>query len=109
MASMQEFQARLRAAVRETVKKVVAEGALPEGADGASLFTVLEDLALAAGDAVSLEVFEQNLALLAAGEQPADCCPQCGGIGQQVKKRMPQVQLPPRTATLVKCQRRRLR
>ena len=87
MATMQEFQARVRAAVRETVQKVLAEGDLPEGADGAALFTVIEDMALAAGDAVSLEVFEQRLAELTAEEQPADCCPQCGRLGQQVKKR----------------------
>lgn len=87
MATMQEFQARMRAAVRETVEKVLAEGDLPEGADGAALFTVIEDLALAAGDAVSLEVFEQKLAELTAGEQSAVCCPQCGRAGQQVKKR----------------------
>jgi hypothetical protein len=87
MATMQEFQVRMRAAVRETVQKVLAEGDLPEGADGAALFTMIEDLALSAGDAVSLEVFEQRLAELTASEQPADCCPECGQVGQRVKKR----------------------
>jgi hypothetical protein len=87
MATMQEFQARMRAAMRETVQKVLAEGDLPEGADGEALFTIIEDLALAAGDAVSLEVFEEQLAKLTAEEQPADCCPGCGCLGQQVKKR----------------------
>jgi len=87
MATMQEFQARMQAAVRETVEKVLAEGDLPEGADGAALFTVIEDLALAAGDAISLEVFDQQLAKLTADEQPADCCPTCGRVGQRAKHR----------------------
>jgi hypothetical protein len=87
MATMQEFQARMQAAVRETVQKVLAEGDLPEGAEGAALFTVIENLALAAGDAVSREVFEQQLSELAATERPADGCPQCGRVGRQVKKR----------------------
>lgn len=86
MATMQEFQARMQAAVRETVQKVLAEGDLPEGTEGAALFTVIENLALAAGDAVSLEVFEQQLAELTATEQ-ADCCPQCGRVGRPVKQR----------------------
>lgn len=87
MATKQEFQARLRLAVRETVQKVLAEGDLPERAEGAALFTVIEDLALTAGDAVSLEVFSQQLAELSADEKPVDCCPTCGRVGQQAKRR----------------------
>jgi hypothetical protein len=86
MATKQEFQARVRAAVREAVQKVLAEGDLPERS-GEALFTIMEDLALDAGDAVSLEFFEQQLAELAADKPPADCCPQCGRVGQQVKRR----------------------
>lgn len=85
MATKLEFQARVRAAVREAVKKVLAEGDLPERS-GEALFTVIEDLALDAGDAVSLEFFEQQLAELAA-EQSADCCPQYGRQCPPVKLR----------------------
>lgn len=86
MATKQEFQARVRSAVREAVQKVLAEGDLPPRAEGEALFTVIEDLALDAGDAVSLEFFEQQLAELGADEQPA-CCPKCSRAGRRVKLR----------------------
>ena len=56
MANKAAFQARFRDAIRETVRKFLEEE-LPETAEGEALFTVIEDLALNAGDAVSLEVF----------------------------------------------------
>jgi hypothetical protein len=87
MATKQEFQARLRSAVRETVQKVLAEGGLPERTDGAALFTVIEDVALDAGDAVSLEFFEQQFSELTKDKQAADCCPECGEVIQEVKRR----------------------
>jgi hypothetical protein len=84
MATTQQFQARLRQAVREAVKKVLREEELPEPEAGEALFTQIETLALAAGDAVSLEVFEQQLAECGGGNPR---CPRCGREGQRVKQR----------------------
>jgi len=75
MASIEQFQERLRRAVRESLQKCLAEGDLPEAQEGEAGFTTIETLALAAGDAVSLEVFEQQLA--ESGMGPPHC-PHCG-------------------------------
>jgi|ERR1700730_13289034 hypothetical protein len=84
MATNEEFQKRLREAVREAVGKVLAEGDLPEGESDEALFTKIESLALLAGDAVSLEVFEQRLLECESGSAS---CPHCGGDGRRVKQR----------------------
>ena len=84
MATSQQFQDRLRRAVREAVQKVLADGDLPEVQEGEACFMTIETLALAAGDAVSLEVFEQQLA--ESGMGPPHC-PRCGFEGQRVKQR----------------------
>ena len=89
MATIQQFQERLRRAVREAVQKCLAEGELPEGPEGEALFTTIETLALAAGDAVSLEVFEQQLA--ESGMGPPHC-PRCGFEGKHIKQRDRSVQ-----------------
>jgi hypothetical protein len=89
MATTDEFQARLRDAIRAAVQNVLAEGDLPEGDPDDALFTRIEDLALAAGDAVSLEVFQQQLSRCDSGS-PA--CPHCGRVGQRVKRRERTVQ-----------------
>ena len=84
MATMEQFQARLRVAVREALQKILAAGDLPEAAAGEARFTTIETLALAAGDAVSLELFEQQLA--ESGMGPPHC-PKCGFEGQRIKQR----------------------
>ena len=84
MATIEQFQERLRRAVREALQKVLAEGDLPETPEGEARFTTIETLALAAGDAVSLEVFEQQLA--ESGMGPPHC-PRCGFEGKRVKPR----------------------
>jgi hypothetical protein len=85
MATTQEFQVRLRRAVNEAVQKVLAEGDLPAGEDGEALFTIIENLALAAGDAISLEIFEQKLHELECGGEPGtDRCPECDRVGKHV-------------------------
>jgi hypothetical protein len=84
MATTEQFQERLRLAVRGALQKVLAEGGLPEAQDGEARFTTIETLALAAGDAVSLEVFEQQLA--ESGMGPPHC-PRCGFQGQRIKQR----------------------
>jgi hypothetical protein len=84
MATSEQFQERLRRAVREAVQKVLAEGDLPETQEGEARFTTIEALALAAGDAVSLEVFEQQLA--ESGMGPPHC-PRCGFEGKRIKQR----------------------
>ena len=84
MATTVQFQERIRRAVREAVKKVLAEGDLPEAVEGEARFTTIETLALAAGDAVSLEVFEQQLA--ESGMGPPHC-PRCGFEGERIKQR----------------------
>ena len=84
MATIEQFQERLRRAVREAVQKGLAEGDLPEAQEGEARFTTIETLALAAGDAVSLEVFEQQLA--ESGMGPPHC-PRCGFEGQRIKQR----------------------
>ena len=84
MATIERFQERLRLAVREALQKVLAEGDLPEaGEEGEARFTTIETLALAAGDAVSLEVFEQQLAECGMGPPH---CPHCGFEGQRAKQ-----------------------
>jgi hypothetical protein len=89
MATYEQFQERLRRAVREAVQKCLAEGDLPEAQEGEARFTTIETLALAAGDALSLEVFEQQLA--ESGMGPPHC-PRCGFEGQRVKQRERTVQ-----------------
>lgn len=89
MATREHFQERLRRAVREAVRNCLAEGDLPEAQDGEARFTTIETLALAAGDAVSLEVFEQQLAESGLGPPH---CPRCGFEGQRVKQRERTVQ-----------------
>ena len=84
MATIEQFQERLRRAVREELQKCLAEGDLPEAEEGEVRFTTIETLALAAGDAVSLEVFEQQLA--ESGMGPPHC-PHCGFEGQRIKQR----------------------
>ena len=89
MATIDQFQQRLRQAVREAVHKVLAEGDLPEPEEGEARFTTIETLALAAGDAVSLEVFEQQLAERGLGPPH---CPHCGFEGQRARQRERSVQ-----------------
>ena len=89
MATIEEFQERLRQAVRQALQKCLAEGDLPEAHEGEAGFTTIETLALAAGDAVSLEVFEQQLA--ESGMGPPHC-PHCGFEGQRIKQRERRVQ-----------------
>ncbi len=84
MATNEQFQERLRRAVREAVRKCLAEGDLPEAQEGEVGFTTIETLALAAGDAVSLEVFEQQLAESGLGPPH---CPCCGFEGKRMKQR----------------------
>jgi len=89
MATKEGFQQRLRLAVREALRKVLAEGDLPEAEEGEARFTTIETLALAAGDAVSLEVFEQQLAECGLGTPH---CPHCGFEGQRARQRERTVQ-----------------
>ena len=89
MATIEEFQKRLRQAVCQALQKCLAEGDLPEAQEGEAGFTTIETLALAAGDAVSLEVFEQQLA--ESGMGPPHC-PHCGFEGQRIKQRERRVQ-----------------
>jgi hypothetical protein len=89
MATIEQFQERLRLAVRDALQKVLGEGELPETPEGEARFTTIETLALAAGDAVSLEVFERQLA--ESGMGPPHC-PHCGFEGQRVKQRDRRVQ-----------------
>ena len=49
MATIEQFQGRLRLAVREALQKVLADGDLPEAEEGEARFTTIETLALAAG------------------------------------------------------------
>jgi len=84
MATIEQFQERLRRAVREALQKVLADGDLPEAAEGEAGFTTIETLALAAGDAVSLEVFEQQLA---EGGMGPPHCPRCGFEGKHIRQR----------------------
>jgi hypothetical protein len=89
MATVEQFQERLRSAIREAVQKCLAEGDLPAAREGEAHFTTIEALALAAGDAVSLEVFEQQLAESGLGPPH---CPHCGFEGQRIKQRDRMVQ-----------------
>jgi len=89
MATSERFLERLRGAVREAVRRCLAEGDLPEAPEGEARFTTIETLALAAGDAVSLEVFEQQLA--ESGMGPPHC-PRCGFEGKRIKQRERTVQ-----------------
>lgn len=89
MATTKEFQDRLRNAVREALKRVLAEGDLPDGESGEALFTQFESLALIAGDAVSLEVIEQQLEQSDLGNTQ---CPDCGAEGKRVKRKSRTIQ-----------------
>jgi len=60
----------------------MAEGNLPETPEGEARFTTIQALALAAGDAVSLEAFEQPLAESGAGPLH---CPHCGFEGRPIR------------------------
>ena len=84
MATIESFQARLRMEFQEAIKKVLAEGDLPTPPEGEALFTTIENLALAAGDAASLEFFAQQLP---KGVDGPPQCPHCGGAGQHSKER----------------------
>ncbi len=84
MATIEQFQERLRQAVREALQKCLTEGDLPKTQEGEARFTTIESLALAAGDAVSLEVFELQLA--ESGMGPPHC-PHCGFEGKRIKQR----------------------
>lgn len=84
MANKTAFQARFREAMRDAVRKFLKEEELPDAAEGEALFTVIEDLALNAGDAVSLEVFAQQLEQLSL---EAAACPHCAAQGQRVRQR----------------------
>ena len=68
----------IRQQVREFARKLMSEQGPRKGQPGVSLFTVLEDAAIAVGDAVTEELIEQELALHA--EHGCDC-PQCGQRG----------------------------
>lgn len=83
MATIEQFQASFRLAIRETLKKYLTEGDLPVAETDEAKFTTIETLALAAGDAVSLEVFEQQLA--ESGMGPPHC-PRCGFEGKRIKQ-----------------------
>ena len=89
MATIEQFQERVRRAVREALQIVLAEGDVPEAEEGEARFTTIESLALVAGDAVSLEVFEQQLA--ESGMGPPHC-PRCGFEGKRIKQRERTVQ-----------------
>jgi hypothetical protein len=90
MANKASFEVRFRAAVRDAAEEVFGGGSfspeeeLPEAAEGEALFTAIEDLALSAGDAISREVFEQQLEQLPA---EAAVCPLCQAEGRRVKQR----------------------
>jgi hypothetical protein len=84
MATIESLQARLRAEVQESIKKIIAEGNLPAPVEGEPLFTTIENLALAAGDAVSLEWLAQQMP---KGVDAPPECPHCGGPGQYSKER----------------------
>lgn len=68
----------LRERTREFVSELMAEQAAPEARPGVPLFTVLEDSAIAVGDAIVEQIMEQELARHA--EQSHEC-PQCGQQG----------------------------
>ena len=75
MATIGQFQGRLRLAVREALQKVLADGELPEATEGDARFTTIE--------------FEQQLA--ESGMGPPHC-PHCGFEGQRAKQRQRTVQ-----------------
>ncbi len=50
MATIEQFQERVRRAVHEALQKILAEGDLPETEQGEARFTTIERLALAAGE-----------------------------------------------------------
>lgn len=89
MATIDQLRERIQQAVRETVRKFLAEEELPAVDEGEALFTQFESLALAAGDAFSQEVLAQQLSL-AQPEQPP--CPHCGQPGQVLGERERQIQ-----------------
>jgi hypothetical protein len=74
--------------MRDAARKFLVEEELPEPVAGEAKFTTIETLALAAGDAVSLEVFEQQFEQQreqSDGEPPR--CPHCQAEGQRVGER----------------------
>lgn len=74
--------------MRETIREfLAAEGVRPT--QGESRFTALEDAALAAGDAVSLEVFAQELE---RSQVESPRCPHCDRVGQSPGTRDREVQ-----------------
>ena len=89
MATIGQFQEHLRRTIRAVLQKCLAEGDLPEAQAGEARFTTIETLALAAGDAVSLEVFEQQLAECGLGPPH---CPHGGFEGQRTKQRQRKLQ-----------------
>ncbi|MEX2173195.1 MAG: hypothetical protein WD872_02460 [Pirellulaceae bacterium] len=89
MATIEQFQERLRVAVREALQNELKEGDLPPAEEGEARFTTIETLALAAGDAISLEVFEQQVAECGLGNPH---CPRCGFEGRRLKQRERTVQ-----------------
>lgn len=66
--------AEIRSRVREFARELVAEQGRPEAGAGLALFTVLEDAAVAVGDALAGEIIEQELAR--SSEHGHDC-PRC--------------------------------
>ena len=84
MANSERFQERFRQAIGEAVRRFLADEELPEAEAGEAKFTSIERLALAAGDAVSLEIFEQQLA---KGDSQPPQCPHCSGPGQRIGQR----------------------
>jgi hypothetical protein len=84
MATTEQFQGRLRLTVRKALQKFLTAGDLPEAKQGETRFTTIETLALAAGDAVSSEVFVPQLAESGMGPPR---CPRCGFEGKRVRQR----------------------
>ena len=79
----------IRAQIQELVKSLVGQECSRERQAGVPLFTVLEDAAIAIGDAVTQELIEQELARHT--EHTCDC-PECGKPGLRKGKRERDVQ-----------------
>ena len=79
----------IRGQVRDFARKLRAEQGPREERPGVPLFTILEDAAIAVGDAVTEELIEQELALHA--EHGCDC-PKCGQPGLRKGEREREVQ-----------------
>jgi hypothetical protein len=82
--------AELRERIREIAGELMAEQAASAAGAGWPLFTVLEDAAIAVGDAIMQEIVELELARHAA-EQNHEC-PQCGQRGSRKKERQRVIQ-----------------